>query len=117
MEPETIKTEIANLNMQLTNINKQRDDMINTIREKYREIVKNAGDALEYVSDYILLTHWFYCLNIEDSYLEFSGMRYMDHNEAFVFDNILRELLEPYITITDSISEDRGYFVYYKINV
>jgi len=117
MEQETIKIEIENLYMQLTNINKQRDDMINTIRAKYREMVKNADDALEYVSDYISLTHWFYCLNIEDSCVNFEGMRYMNHNEAFVFDNILRELLEPYITITDSISKDHGYFVYYNINV
>ena len=70
METETINFEIEKLNTQLKTITNQRNELISSIRAKYREMVKNADDALKYVGEYIKLTIYFHSWQFEgdDSY-------------------------------------------------
>lgn len=80
MDRESIKSDIETLNKQLKDSIKQRDEMenkdtniiIEEIKKKYCELVKNHDDALEYLNDYLKIS----------GYLELEIKKYKNDSEV-----------------------------------
>lgn len=81
-EEMKFRFELKNMKNQLTILDKQRDELIKNMRAKYREKVKNADDALAYVSEYIKLTIWFSYSQEENNIYLFSDAKVMDNWDA-----------------------------------
>lgn len=65
--PEDIafNNELLELDKELQELAKKRNNLIDIIRNKIQAYVKNADDALSYLSKYIELTVWFHIMQID----------------------------------------------------
>lgn len=113
MESETIKNEIKKLNTQLKTITNQRNELIISIRAKYREMVKNADDALKYVGEYIKLTIDFHSWQFEgdDSYFINLCNESVDYCEIL---QLFKELCNPYIKVIDFTKDLTTFGIIYE---
>ena len=100
--------DIKNMKTQLEIINRQRNVLIEKIRERYCQIVKNADDALMYVGEYIKLTIWFSYWQIEDATCYFCDAEVHDDYDSIEIKRLFNELCEPYITMISGYKGDSG---------
>ena len=110
-EEMKFRFELKSMKNQLTILDKQRDELIKNMRAKYREKVKNADDALAYVSEYIKLTIWFSYSQEENNIYLFSDAKVMDNWDEIKFKELFKELCDPYMNVIGGWKDDLGYHI------
>ena len=117
-EEQAFNEEIKNMELELKRMDKERKNYVETIREKFRNYIKNGDDAIGYLPQYLELTIDFvdYQFEVIDGSKNSLTLFTDDTtvSECYEIQKLANQLCSAYLKIDVDIDDHFGYVICYS---